>query len=464
MIALSRADVRRFRAVARRARPPGRHYGPAPPVRVSADGGTLTLAAHLGEVVVALRAPTARPSAGAFTVSMADLDRFDGPAAGVVTLVKAGRSCATARWDDGAAPRTAELELVTNDLAWPEEADRLVAMPPHFPAALHEAGRTAAREPGGRYGLHRVQVQGKAGRVVGTDGKQALVQGGYTSPFEDDLLVPAVPVFGSKELAAEAAVSVGRAGDWLYLVIGPWQVWLAIDREGRFPDVMAAFPRSCGIRIEIDDRDADAVLAALPGRAAGRDGPRPVTLDLGPAVAARARDDRAGEVVELPLPNTQYAGPPTRVVLDHGHLTRALALGFREFRTRGAGYPVAARADDRLYLTVALDPSAAVPPGGAAGPAAASAIHPAQPCSVPIPVRSDPMSTRDAPSPDRNGHADPPHGEALDPLAEAEALRGALAEAAGRAARLVAVLKQFRRERRALASAWSSLKQLNLGP
>ena len=75
------------------------------------------------------------------------------------------------------------------------------------------------------------------------------------------------------------------------------------------------------------------------------------------------------------------------------------------------------------------------------------------------------MPRRDDPPPDRNGHADPPPpGDPTDPLAEAEALRAALAEAAARAARLVAGLKQFRRERRALASAWTSLKHLNLGP
>ena len=74
------------------------------------------------------------------------------------------------------------------------------------------------------------------------------------------------------------------------------------------------------------------------------------------------------------------------------------------------------------------------------------------------------MPRRDDPPPDRNGHADPSPGDPPDPLAEAEALRLALADAAARAHRLVAALKLFRRERRALASAWSSLKQLNLGP
>jgi hypothetical protein len=76
------------------------------------------------------------------------------------------------------------------------------------------------------------------------------------------------------------------------------------------------------------------------------------------------------------------------------------------------------------------------------------------------------MAARDSTPPqDRNGHADPPPaGEFLDPLVEAEGLRAALAEAAARATRLVAALKQFRRERRALSAAWTSLKQLNLGP
>ena len=73
------------------------------------------------------------------------------------------------------------------------------------------------------------------------------------------------------------------------------------------------------------------------------------------------------------------------------------------------------------------------------------------------------MPTRDAPAPDRNGHS-APAGEPFDPVAEAEALRLALADAAARAHRLVAALKQFRKERRALHTAWSSLRQLNLGP
>ena len=75
------------------------------------------------------------------------------------------------------------------------------------------------------------------------------------------------------------------------------------------------------------------------------------------------------------------------------------------------------------------------------------------------------MPTRDTPPPDRNGHADPPPGRARSTRwPRPRPCAPALAEAAARAARLVAALKQYRRERRALQAAWSSLRQLNLGP
>ena len=80
--------------------------------------------------------------------------------------------------------------------------------------------------------------------MVETDGKQALVQGGFVFPFPDDLLVSAAPLFGSKELTAEAAVSAAVAGGCLFVVVGPWRVWLLVDRDGRFPDVHAAVPRA----------------------------------------------------------------------------------------------------------------------------------------------------------------------------------------------------------------------------
>jgi hypothetical protein len=48
----------------------------------------------------------------------------------------------------------------------------------------------------------------------------------------------------------------------------------------------------------------------------------------------------------------------------------------------------------------------------------------------------------------------------VDPLAEAEAVRALLAEAQARTGRLVAALKQHRRQTRAVEAAVASLRQL----
>jgi hypothetical protein len=228
--------------------------------------------------------------------------------------------------------------------------------------------------------MTRVQVRGKDGELIGTDGKQALVWGGFKFPFAEDLLVPAVPLFGSKELAGEAAVSAGLAKEWLYLVIGPWQVWLGVDREGRFPDVRGAAPRSCPTRVTVDDRDAAEMLRALADLPS-RDGEgRPVTVDLGDQVVVRSRDDGTGDTAEVRLVHSTAAGPPQRLVVDRDHLGRAVALGFRELRVSTPERPVAFRDVDRLFLCATLDPALVVPPAGDPNTAApATTVVPSPP-------------------------------------------------------------------------------------
>jgi hypothetical protein len=54
--------------------------------------------------------------------------------------------------------------------------------------------------------------------------------------------------------------------------------------------------------------------------------------------------------------------------------------------------------------------------------------------------------------------------ESLDPLVEAEALKAALQEASNHSSRLIAGLRQFRRQHKAVASAMASLRQFQLTP
>ena len=53
--------------------------------------------------------------------------------------------------------------------------------------------------------------------------------------------------------------------------------------------------------------------------------------------------------------------------------------------------------------------------------------------------------------------------EAIDPVVEIEALRSLLAEAVTRSVKLLSAMKNYRRQRKAIESAWSSLQQLKLG-
>jgi len=75
----------------------------------------------------------------------------------------------------------------------------------------------------------------KCGKIVSTDGRQLLVQAGFNSPWEDDLLATRSPLFACKDVPPDAPLPVGRTDDWLTLQTGPWTFHLAIDEERRFP-------------------------------------------------------------------------------------------------------------------------------------------------------------------------------------------------------------------------------------
>ncbi|OWK34217.1 hypothetical protein [Fimbriiglobus ruber] len=315
-------------------------------------------------------------------------------------------------------------------------------------SALHECGRTAATEPA-RFALNRVHVRGATGQVIGTDGRSALVWGGLTLPFRDDVLIPAVPVFGAREWTGERDVRVGRAAGQLVVAAGPWRVFLPIDTAGRYPDVAGLVPKTATTTVEIADGDAAALagqLASLPG---AETDDRSVTLDTGGGIAVRAKDEATGRVEQVRLARSTAAGPPTRVAIDRRILARALTFGCGTVRVT-PGKPVAFAGPDRTLIGVALDPAHVVEPADA----------PAISTPTECPRRSDMKHETNGPPANRpNPPLDP-----ADPLAEAEGLRAALAEAAGRAGRLVAALKGQKREKKVLNQVWAGLRQLNLGP
>ena len=452
MIVIPRGLARSVRVLARKC-VSGRPRGPAPPVAFESKAGTLTACVRTTDAVLVHAAPT-RCGDGVLVVPMAVLAAVEGAGDDPVELADAGAPRGEARWADRGVARTHPFEAVPPGPPHrpPDQPADWHPAPPVLLAALDECGRTTAREPG-RFALHRVQVRGSAGQVVGTDGRTALVWSGLALPFSPDLLVAAVPVFGCRELTREPGVRVGRTPAELVVAAGPWRVHLPVDAGGRFPDLAGVMPRAAGTVAGIDDRDAAEMLAALPGLPGADAEHHPVTLELAGGVVVRGRDAATGAVREVRLERSPAAGPPVRVAVNRRVLARALALGCVTVRVASADRPVAFESRNKTLVVAALDPDLAVAPATAA----ADTPHPQ------LPAR------RTAVRHDTNGHAppDPPDPTAADPpdlLTAAEELRAAVADTLTKAGRLVTAVKAGRRHQKVLSQVWSNLKALNLGP
>ncbi len=442
MIAIPRGRTRTFRALLRKC-VSGRPRSPAPAVVFECKAGTLTVWAQTADAALVYSAVT-RCDDRALIVPTAVLDAVAGGADDAVEFAVGANLRGEARFADRGVPRVHAFDAILpgGQHRPPDPPADWHPAPPDLLRALHECGRTTAREPG-RYALSRVQVRGEAGQVIGTDGRVALVWSGFGLPFAEDVLIPALPVFGTPEVRREKPVRVGRAAAHLVVAAGPWMVFLSLDPNGRYPDVAGVAPRNPPSVAGIDRRDAAdlaARLPAMPGAAAEQ---QPVTLDLDGGVAVRARDEAAEAVDSIRLERSPAAGPPARVVLDRRVLARALALGCHTVRV-APDKPVAFEGENKTLIAVALDPALAVG---------------ATPTDTATPGRTFTVKH------ETNGHGplDPPAADPPDLLTAAEELRAAIADALTKAGKLVTAVKATRRHQKVLSQVWTNLRALNLG-
>ena len=464
MIAFPRRLARRFRAACAKCTS-GRPRGPAPCVVIRQANGRVTLTATFPEVTLELTCAPA-PARGRTEILVVPMTAIEAVAANSDESVEfdVGENLnGIARWAGDGAPGSVPVTFVLpgkqhDPLPRPETkpvAARVLV-------ALHEAGRTSSREDG-RFALSRVQVLGATGRIVATDGKIAVMFDGFTFPFAGDVLVPAIPLFGTPEVRDETDVRVGRTDSHLVVSPGDWTVWLGVAPACKFPDVAAVVPRHAPTTVALDRGDAAGLHPQLPGLPGLSHDLRPVTLCADGILAVRAGDD-TGAVKEVVLARSPVTGPAARVALDRRALARILALGCTALRVT-PGKALVGAGDGVTVLAALLDPELAVAPfARAPGPDADVPIpdlHP-YPDTNPNPKRNTTVKPHET-----NGHApggrhDPP-AETPDPLVAAEELRAALADAAAKAARLVAALKASKKEQKVLATVLTNLKQLNLG-
>jgi hypothetical protein len=322
--------------------------------------------------------------------------------------------------------------------------------------ALHEASRCSEREPGPRWATQRLQLHGSMGRLVGTDGKQLLIQEGFHWPFSESLLVPALPIYGANEWRGSSA-RIGRTANHVVLSVGAWLLALAIDTAGKFPDAMAAIPKAMtATTLTLAERDAVSLLTHL--KQCSTDKELPITLDIrGERVAVRYQDASTNKVTEIRLPSTRGTGPPVQVACLRSHWLHGLELGLRQITLHGANKPILFHAHHRQYLVVTLDTSAVVAVSRPATIAEPNRmLEPsALGRSLTKPLLEKPMPLPNSP-PNSVGDAVP------DLLAEAEAVRELLSEATQRITQLVQLLKAKRKADRAISQAVRSLQAIPL--
>ena len=452
MILMTRATARDFRAAFLRcltSRPPD----PAPPVVVRFAGGTRTIACTTGDGAILTHATPTDERDDLLVLPADFLAKVEGGTDEGVRLDRQPKGRGVLHWHVGTKPRTLPVELLP-----PGTHDDLPQPPAFTPVsakvldALHVCGRTAARESG-RYTLSKIQVRGRAGQIVGTDGKAAVQYSGFTLPFADDVLVPAVPVFGLA-FVTRSDVRIGRTSTHLVLTDGIWSVWLPTDITGRYPDVAAILPRNPPTTVTIDERDAVALLQVLSGLPGEGDENRPVTLDAGRTLTVRGRDNETGEMREMLLPRSTVSGTAVRIALDRRMLARLLLLRCYTLKLT-PDKPAVADGDGIVFVAIGLDPTLVALPAEAPR-ARITALVPLPKLPPTAHERSQPV-----PIPETNGHA--LRGDLADPQLLAEELRAALADAASKAARLATALRQSKKEKKALSAVLTNLKQLNLG-
>ena len=465
MIALPRSLARRFRAVLRRSSPNGRQAGPPPSVLLRVGEQGLCLEATRPDVAVRLEHP-GKQSEAVLAFPADALALFEGRTDETVQLEAVAFGKGQASWAEGGSEVRKDFPTLATDglPPFPEPPARLRQLDETFLRALDEAGAVTARDSA-RYALERILLRGKGCHIVASDARQLLVQSGFDLPWPDDALVPRLGVWGMKELPPKGPVGIGRTKNHVFVQVGPWTFALFADPAARFPAYETIIPRASSrvSTLRLGPEDITLLTEELPKLAADRE--LPATLELGPDVMLRA-EPRGKEPVELRLVGSRWSGPPLRVVLGPRYLLHALGLGFADVEVRSASQPLCCRDSRRTYLWMPFGDPPAPSPAAAVPPRAAAAENPSPLAPSPEPVK-EPAMPRPADNgrhPNNGDSAPPTDPAALDPLAEAEAVRALLAEAQSRLGRLAAILKQHRRQARAVAAAMAQLRNLPLGP
>lgn len=399
-----------------------------------------------------------------FAVPLDVFKRCEGPRDEPVTLTREGDEIIAA-WSDADIPQMTRSPIVEPE-EWPPTPDSMPENGAELMTALRNAVETADREST-RYALNCLRLRGSDGQIAATDGRQLLVQDGFTFPWEDELLIPASRVFASPALAADQPCRIGRTDERVTLASGPWTIQLRIETAYRFPHVDDRLPQTdhAPSTLHLADGDARFLTKAITRLPASRDFNAPVTVDLNGAIAIRARGTDQPTPTELILSASRRDGDAVRFNTNRDYLARAVRLGFRTVQIFGPETPVCCRDGSRTYVWALLGRGGVIN----ADPQATRIESP--PATTVSDHRETQTSTarnttRSMPQA-RNHNADHDRDDTVtdqqsvsELLGAAEQLRTSLRESLTHTTALIAGLKRHRRQSKRLRSAMLSLKQL----
>lgn len=470
MLSIPRVAARRYWAAFRQLLTgvPRRTW---PAVRLLADRQGLRIVTHTDQVGLELHVPGAQSPAN-LNVSC-DLLQAAADGRGDDVTVEAGAAGdVLVKWRDGDVPRQASFTLprpaAPVDTS-PPSPTTWADQPPEFLSALQNLMQVT--DPDSlRYALNCVQLDGDTGAMTATDGSQILSHRGWHFGFAGSALVPANKVLTNRDLAAANTVRIGKTDSHFVVQAGDWTTWLALNREGRFPNVadLLATDDAPATRLVLAPDDRRFLQENLPRLPARRDDLGAVTVDLNGHVAIRARDDDSSPPTELVLNRSTRVGAEVRFCTDRRFLAHALELGFADVAIQNADQPVVCRDHRRTYLWALLTPDHAIGPTADAVVIASTGGVPATYFALPssIPEKSKTMITnRIPPTPDAspetpaaNGTAEPASIDAL--IDSAEQVKVALRDAVSQVSDLIVALRRHRRQSKTLQSALSSIRAL----
>ena len=469
MITITRSLARQLRAVFRRAGIGKAYGGYGHRVLFLADQDTLRIQAMSGSAAVEYQA--AHQDGPVQVLLPLDLlNACEGGKPDPVQLDFSVPDKVTASWTDKRVPVVRDFDASTPDDTippFPPLPSSFATNEPDLWTALREAAASTDPNPT-RAALSCIQFRSGEGKIVATDGQQALMQSGFSFPWSEDLLVPASNVFGCRELPSDQSIYVGKTEDWVTFKTGPWAISLKLEKDARFPDVTRHFsdPRAALSRLCLAPDDGDFLTDALPRLPCEEETNCPVTLDLNGQVLIRGRAADSSRATELTLSNSRLEGDPITINSNREYLLRALRLGFREVLLYGNEQPALCDDGRRQLVWALLTPGAAIPSGpdliriaSTQRPAGGASGHPQKrrrktTVSEPTP-QSTPTGEKPATKPKRTTTQ-----AKTTPIEQAIAFRDALRTAVVQANELIRSLKRQKREARLVQTTLASLKQL----